>query len=111
MKYARRFHLWEFCAGRVPESGCSATRSSQRPKPPESVATLRPNTSKRSSGACIVSGETPVVRDEQPRRPASRLVDRDQDRHAAPRDAASVSIIDRRTLDDMGAISVTQAHD
>ena len=61
-------------------------------------------------GRLVVSGETVVVTSnpDDPPRDSSIATKIDTPLLETPR---SVSIIDRRTLDDMGAISVTQAHD
>ena len=61
-------------------------------------------------GRLVVSGETVVVTSnpDDPPRDSSIATKIDTPLLETPR---SVSIIDRRTLDDMGATSVTQAHD
>ena len=61
-------------------------------------------------GRLVVPGETVVVTSnpDDPPRDSSIATKIDTPLLETPR---SVSIIDRRTLDDMGAISVTQAHD
>ena len=61
-------------------------------------------------GRLVVSGETVVVTSnpDDPPRDSSIATKIDTPLLETPR---SVSIIDRRTLDDMGAISITQAHD
>ncbi|MET0212684.1 MAG: TonB-dependent receptor, partial [Vicinamibacterales bacterium] len=91
----------------------------QQPKstPPEKPATqdLTPPVKEvpdvqEVGGRLVVSGETVIVTSnpDDPPRDSSIATKIDTPLLETPR---SVSIIDRRTLDDMGAISVTQAHD
>ena len=118
MKYPRRFptcgsFALAVCltlAGRV---------DAQQPKttPPEKPATQDQTPPVKEvqdvqevGGRLVVSGETVVVTSnpDDPPRDSSIATKIDTPLLETPR---SVSIIDRRTLDDMGAISVTQAHD
>ena len=94
----------------------TARADAQQPKttPPEKPATQDQTPPvpdvQEVGGRLVVSGETVVVTSnpDDPPRDSSIATKIDTPLLETPR---SVSIIDRRTLDDMGAISVTQAHD
>ena len=94
----------------------AARMDAQQPKttPPEKPATQGQTPPVQDvqevGGRLVVSGETVVVTSnpDDPPRDSSIATKIDTPLLETPR---SVSIIDRRTLDDMGAISITQAHD
>jgi iron complex outermembrane recepter protein len=88
-------------------SEAQESKLSQEPPVPDQAETL---TVKEIGGRLVVSDETVVVaaNPDQPPLDSSVATKIETPLLETPR---SVSIIDRRTLDDMGANSVTQAHD
>ena len=118
MKYPRRLPTCRSFALAVCLT-LAARVDAQQPKttPPEKPATQDQTPPVKEvhdvqevGGRLVVSGETVVVTSnpDDPPRDSSIATKIDTPLLETPR---SVSIIDRRTLDDMGAISVTQAHD
>jgi iron complex outermembrane receptor protein len=91
----------------------AAAVEAQDPKPGPQDEPGKPSEAppvREVGGRLVVSGETVVVTADldQPPRDSSVATKIDTPLLETPR---SVSVVDRRTLDDLGAISITQAHD
>src|SRR5262245_11274211 len=86
-----------------------AAQTSQT-SPPAAAQPPPPTPTQEAGGRLVVSGETVIVRGDadKPAADSSVATKIETPLLETPR---SVSIVDRRTLDDLAAVNITQAHD
>jgi len=110
-KYSdRRRGVWRVSVAVMSLLALCGAGEAQQSQPAPPPAPTQPEPVQEAGGRLVVSGETVVVRanPDQPLRESSVATKIETPLLETPR---SISIIDRQTLDDMGAINLTQAHD